>query len=101
MRKKFIIKISVLVCFLLALVGLVLFSFSGENARIVKSLFKDDLTSDEMIELVRSFGIRGSISLSTLSMFQVILTFIPAEPVQVLSGICYGIRRQYHYVFSL
>ena len=91
MNKKLVVKISVFIGFLLVLAGLIIFSFSGENAKIVKSLFNDDLTNDEMIELVRSFGIRGSITLSTLSLLQVILTFLPAEPVQVLSGICYGI----------
>lgn len=91
MRKRLAIKISVFVGFILAVIGLLFFMFSGDNSQIIRSLFKDDLTSDEMIELVRSFGIRGSITLSTLSMFQVILAFLPAEPVQVLSGICYGI----------
>ncbi len=82
--------ISILITGLIV-IGLLVFMFSGDNFEILKSLFRDDLTKEEFKESVRSFGIKGSITLSLLSMLQVVLTFLPAEPVQVLSGIGYGL----------
>lgn len=91
MQKSKKIKIISAVLIIIAVVGLFWFMFSGDNAAIVRSLINDDLTSEEYIELLRSFGIRGSLTLSILSMLQVVLTFLPAEPVQVLAGIGYGL----------
>lgn len=91
MQKTKKIVLAFLVVFLI--LGLFWFALSGDNALIIKSLFTDDLTNDQMIELVKGFGLRGSITLGILSMLQVVLTFLPAEPVQVLSGICYGLHK--------
>lgn len=71
-------------------VGLFVFMFSGDNYQILLSLLHDDLSAEQFVDTIRSFGIKGSITLSILSMLQVVLTFLPAEPVQVLSGISYG-----------
>ena len=93
MQKAKTKKIISAILVALLIVGLILFAISGNNAIIIKSLFTEDLTSEQMIELVQSFGLRGSITLGILSMLQVVLTFLPAEPVQVLSGICYGLQK--------
>ncbi len=91
MQKTKKIVLAFVVVFLI--VGLFCFALSGDNALIIKSLFTDDLTNDQMIELVKGFGLKGAITLGILSMLQVVLTFLPAEPVQVLSGICYGLHK--------
>lgn len=91
MHKSKKIKIISAVLIIFVVLGLFWFMFSGDNAEIIRSLIKDDLTNDEYIELLRGFGIRGSLTLSILSMLQVVLTFLPAEPVQVLAGIGYGL----------
>ncbi len=83
-------SLLVILVALAAVVGLFVFMFSGDNAEIVKSLFNDNLSEGEFKEKLQSFGIRGAVTLSLLSMMQVVLTFLPAEPVQVLSGIGYG-----------
>ncbi|MBE7086761.1 MAG: hypothetical protein E7369_00490 [Clostridiales bacterium] len=88
MTKK--VKIFSFIAFIVVFMGLLVFMFSGENFEIVKSLFRDDLSESEFKSLLQSFGIKGSITLSILSMLQVVLTFLPAEPVQVLAGIGYG-----------
>ena len=72
-------------------VGLLAFALSGENAKIVKTLFEGNLEEGEFAELVQSLGTRGAITLTILSMLQVVMAFLPAEPVQVLSGISYGL----------
>ena len=84
------IKIITLVVAVVIVLGLIVFMFSGDNYKILQSLIRDDLTSEEFKELIQSFGIRGAVTLSLLSMLQVVFTFLPAEPVQVLSGIGYG-----------
>ncbi len=91
MSKSTKIKIISAVVSVIALVLLGWFMFSGDNRIIIQQLIHSDLTSEEMIELIRSFGIRGSITLSLLSMMQVIIPFLPEEPVQVLTGMGYGI----------
>ena len=91
MAKKKGLKFSFIICIFLIIVGLFVFMFSGENFKIIKTLLTEDLDPGEHIELIRGFGIRGSLALSLLSMLQVVLTVLPAEPVQVLAGIGYGL----------
>ena len=75
--------------FLLALT--LFFLFSGDNVQILKELFKDDVTKEEVQAHLSELGWRGWVGFGGLSMLQVILTFIPAEPVQVMAGISFGI----------
>ncbi len=91
MTKRVKIKIVAIIFTLLAVVGLIWFMISGDNRIIIKQLFSADLSQEEFVELIRSFDIRGVITLSLLSMIQVIIPFMPEEPVQVLAGMGYGI----------
>ncbi len=91
MKKSLKIKILSIVLTMLAVAGLFWFMFSGDNRIIVKQLFSADLNQEEFVELIRSFGFRGSITLSILSMMQVLIPFMPEEPVQVLAGMGYGV----------
>ena len=91
MNKSLKIKILSIVLTMLAVAGLFWFMFSGDNRIIIKQLFTADLDQDEFVELIRSFGLRGCITLSILSMMQVIIPFMPEEPVQVLAGMGYGV----------
>ena len=77
--------------FLLVLFALLLWLlFSGGNLEILKSVFTEDLTRDEIRERLRELGYRGYITVTVLAMLQVVFTFLPAEPVQVISGIAFG-----------
>ena len=90
MKKDSRIKLISLLITLTLVAGLFVFMFSGDNFVIFKSLFNKNASSEELIELIRNLGIKGAFSLSFLSLLQVVFTFLPAEPAQVLSGICYG-----------
>ena len=69
---------------------LALFLFSGDNFDLLKSMFIEEHTNDEIIEKMGDFGIKGYITVGILSMLQVIFAVVPAEPVQVLAGISFG-----------
>lgn len=72
------------------LIGLGFFLFTGENIEILKTVFSKDLTNEEIQDHLAGFGIRGQITLSILSMLQVIIAVLPAEPVQVVAGLTFG-----------
>ena len=82
------ITISVIVVALLAW-----FLLSDENILLFKSIFSGNYTQDEIQDKLREVGIRGYITISVLSMLQVIVAILPAEPVQVLAGITFGFIR--------
>ncbi len=92
-KSKRALKISLLVLFMLTIGLLLLFLFSGENSDILRRVFTEDMTREEIKDALRDFGIRGYITISLLSMLQVILTVFPAEPVQVLGGVAFGFLR--------
>ena len=83
---KIISSIFLLILFVLLLWLL----FSGGNFEIIKSVFTEELTRDEIRERLASLGYRGYITVTVLAMLQVVFTFLPAEPVQVISGIAFG-----------
>jgi len=67
------------------------FLFTEENIAIIKSVFSNDsLTNEQIQDMLGNLGIRGNITISILSMLQVVLTFLPSEPTQVLAGLTYG-----------
>ena len=82
------ITVSVIVVALLAW-----FLLSDENILLFKSIFSGNYTQDEIQDKLREVGIRGYITISVLSMLQVIVAILPAEPVQVLAGITFGFIR--------
>lgn len=41
-------------------------------------------------DYVREYGYQGIIIIGALQVFQVIITIVPSEPVQLAAGICYG-----------
>lgn len=67
------------------------FLLTEENIAILKYVFNNDhLTNEQIQDILGNLGIRGNITVSILSMLQVVLTFLPSEPAQVLSGMAYG-----------
>ena len=67
-----------------------LFVFSGDNLDLLRSLFLNYHTPDELRDKLGDFGIKGYITIVFLSMLQVVLSILPAEPVQVLAGLAFG-----------
>ena len=90
--KKKIFKNKIFISVLLGLlgVGLVIFLLSGGNIDILRSVFLEEHSNEELRDKLSELGIRGHITVIILSMLQVVLTFLPAEPVQVLSGVAFG-----------
>ena len=85
-RKKIITFICLTVFFAL----LTLFLFSGDNLDLLRSLFAEKHTNEELQEKLRQFGIKGYVTIAILSMMQIVLPFLPAEPVQVVAGVAFG-----------
>lgn len=85
-RNKLLILLGVFVIFVL----LAVFLFSGDNLDLLKSIFAKKHTNEELQEKLSRFGIKGYITIGILSMLQVVLPFLPAEPVQVIAGVAFG-----------
>ncbi len=85
-KRKIIIGFSVAAIVVL----LLMFALSGGNWKILRSLFTNDLSNEEMSDLLKGFGWRGYVVVAALSTLQVICTFMIAEPVQVLGGFTFG-----------
>ena len=66
------------------------FLFSGDNLDLLKSIFAEKHTNEELREKLSEFGVKGYITIGILAMLQVVFPFLPAEPVQVISGIAFG-----------
>lgn len=90
MKRETKLKILTALGALLVVFLLMVFLFSGENSDLLKSLFTDNLSNEQLQNRLRDFGLRGWITTAVLSMLQVICTFLPAEPVQVLGGLTFG-----------
>jgi uncharacterized membrane protein YdjX (TVP38/TMEM64 family) len=87
------LKIWAAIIFVAVFTGLMFFVFSGGNLDIILSIFREDMSTDEIRDALNGFGIRGYVTIGTLSMLQVILTFLPAEPVQVIAGLTFGLLK--------
>ncbi len=84
------LKIFTAIATIIVLVGLLVFLFSGDNFIILQEMFRGDITREELQDSLSDLGYKGYITFGLLSMLQVILTFLPAEPVQVMAGISFG-----------
>ncbi len=91
MKKATKIKLLLVFAFLGILVLLGWFVLTEENVDIIISVLRNDnLTNDQIQDRLGELGIRGNITISILSMLQIVLTFLPSEPTQVLAGLTYG-----------
>ncbi len=90
-NKKTKLKIYAALLFVVLLIGLMFFLFSGGNIKILQEVFKEDVTKEEVRASLEQFGWKGYVTLGMLSMLQVVFAFLPAEPVQVISGLSFGL----------
>lgn len=90
-KKQKRLKIWAAALFVVLFISLMFFLFSGENKAVLKALFQDDLGKDELRATLAQLGARGYITVGILSMLQVLFTFLPAEPVQVIAGVSFGL----------
>lgn len=66
------------------------FFLVGRNYEILKSVFVEDLSGEEVHDRLAEFGIRGYATVAILAMLQVVICVLPAEPVQVVAGAAFG-----------
>ena len=83
-------KLYITLSLVALLILLAVFMFSGSNFDLLKSLFNQNLTADQLQAKLGEFGVRGHITITILSMLQVIFAFLPAEPTQVIGGMSFG-----------
>ena len=69
---------------------LMLGAFSGGDISLLKKFFTQEFKNEELRDQLLGFGWRGDAAVGLLSALQVICTFLPAEPVQVLAGFTFG-----------
>ena len=85
---KFKIASGITLVIMFFLLGLML--FSGGNLQLLKSIFLEEHTNEELRDKLAGFGVRGYFTIALLSMLQVVIPVLPAEPVQVLGGLTFG-----------
>lgn len=88
--KKTKLKIITYILLPIILCLLLWMCFSGGNFELIKSVFTDNLTNEEVHDRLIGLGIRGYATIVILAMLQVVLAFLPAEPVQVIAGVAFG-----------
>ncbi len=79
--------------FIAIFIGLICFLCSGGNLAVIKSLFRKNISKEEVRATLSALGARGYITIGALSTLQVVFTFLPAEPTQVMAGISFGFWR--------
>ena len=87
-EKKIKRKIITALVMVVLVAGLLVLLFSGDNYRVIELIFSGKPVEEILTQI--DLGWKGRIIFGILSMLQVVLTVLPAEPVQVLSGIAYG-----------
>lgn len=89
--KKF--KLLASAMFALIFIALLVFLFSGENFDVLKEIFNTNSTKEEIQQSIEKLGFKSYLVVGILAMIQVVFTFIPAEPLHVISGISFGLLK--------
>ncbi len=79
------------VLFISILIGLFFFLFSGSNFNVLKEIFRNDATKEEIRASIDKLGYKAQLVVAILAMLQVVFTFVPGEPLHVISGISFGL----------
>ncbi len=90
-KRKIKRKIFTALALIFILAFLLWFLLHGENLEIIKSIFNGDVEKENIQDMLHNLGIRGYLTIVILSMLQVVTMVLPAEPVQVLAGLSFGI----------
>lgn len=85
------IKLIASLVFVAVFFALLVFLFYGDNFDVLKEIFNTNATKEEIQASIEKLGIRSYIVVGVLAMIQVVFTFIPAEPLHVISGISFGL----------
>lgn len=66
------------------------FFLTNNHYTILKSVFVEDLSGEEVHDRLAEFGFLGYATVALLAMLQVVICVLPAEPVQVAAGAGFG-----------
>ena len=88
--KRSKLKFILMLCAVIAVILLAFVVLSGGNFHLLKSMFIEGRSSDELKAELDDIKVRGFVIVSILSALQVVMTFLPAEPAQVLAGVAFG-----------
>lgn len=83
-------KLIIIGGWILFLAAVALFLFTGDTMKLLKTVFFNDLSQEELSDTLGDLGWRGYLTVTILSALQVVCSFLSAEPVQVLSGFTFG-----------
>ena len=85
-------KLLIALCVGAVMAGLIVFALSGGNGELLKNLISTEnhISPEELSDELREFGWRGYISLTAFVVLQVMCTFLPAEPIQMVGGFAFG-----------
>ncbi|MBQ8718484.1 MAG: VTT domain-containing protein [Clostridia bacterium] len=91
-EKKLSFKIKMLTAMgLLAVAALLAwFLLSGDNLTLLRHIFLEGYRGEVLQDNLQELGWRGYITVAILSMLQVVVAFLPAEPVQLIAGLSFG-----------
>lgn len=84
-KKKWIAAVAIIPVLLI----LASYLLTAENIDIIRTVFSADMTGDEIQDHLSGLGIRGQVTIAILAMLQVVVAFLPAEPVQIVAGLVY------------
>lgn len=90
-KKSTKIKILMSILFVAIFLGLLFFLFSGENFNVLKEIFNTNATKEDVQNSIGKLGYRAYFVVIIIAMLQVVFTFIPGEPLHVISGISFGL----------
>ena len=79
-----IVKISIICLFIVTAITLIIIYLPN----IYKLIDKDN--QDNLINKIRSKGIKGWFIFLLIQILQVVISFIPGEPIEVIGGVIYG-----------
>ena len=81
------IKIFTALGLVVLLALLTWFFLSDENISLLQSIFAEKHRGEALQDKLSDLGFRGHFTIAVLSMLQVLIAFLPAEPVQVVAGV--------------
>ena len=84
------IKIFTALGLVVLLALLTWFFLSDENISLLQSIFAEKHRGEALQDKLSDLGFRGHFTIAVLSMLQVLIAFLPAEPVQVVAGVSFG-----------
>ena len=89
-KRKIKRKIFTALGMIALVVGLLFLLVSGKNKQLIYDIF-GGAPASQILADAQSLGWKGGVVFGILSMVQVVMTFFPAEPVQVVAGLSYGV----------